>query len=131
VKAVIVEQVRAQNPHGLETEPAAVHCRIEEEIEAGKADDRLLFCVPLGEADDPLAEHDGVVGAAGHVGGEVISRVLPPAPHLGFEMNLSEAGVMLRSARDKPHVRSCECGRRRHRLIVTGRESRDGERLGR
>jgi hypothetical protein len=43
VKAVIVDQVRAQNPHGLEAEPAAVNRRIEEEIEAGKADYRLLF----------------------------------------------------------------------------------------
>src|SRR4029453_14877939 len=40
VKAGIVDQVRAQNPHGLETEPAAVHRRIEEEIEAGKTDYR-------------------------------------------------------------------------------------------
>ena len=43
VKAVIVDQVRGQNPHGLKTEPAAVHRRIEEEIEAGKTDYRLLF----------------------------------------------------------------------------------------
>jgi hypothetical protein len=41
VKAVIVDQVRAQNPYGLQTEPAPVHRRIEEEIEAGKTDNRL------------------------------------------------------------------------------------------
>ena len=43
VKAVIVDQVRAQNAHGLETEPAPVHRRIEEEIEAGKTDNRFVF----------------------------------------------------------------------------------------
>src|SRR5262245_39329345 len=124
VKAEIVDQVRAQDPHRLESKPAAVHRRIEEEIEAGKSDDRLLFRVPLGEADDPLVEHDGVVGAAVHIGGEVISRVLPPAPHLGFEMNLSQSSVMLRSAWDKPHARPGEGGRRRHPLIVTGHQAR-------
>ena len=43
VKTAIVDQVGAQNPHGVETEPAPVHRRIEEEIEAGKTDNRLFL----------------------------------------------------------------------------------------
>ena len=42
VKAVIVDQVRAQGPHGLEAETSAMHRRIEEEIEAGKPDTNNL-----------------------------------------------------------------------------------------
>ena len=41
MKAVIVDQMRAQNPYGLQTEPAPVDRRIEEEIEASKTDNRL------------------------------------------------------------------------------------------